>query len=171
MQAFTHFLGRFELPVSQLEPPKETRILRKIDATFVQALKENIKRDPVGTGVPAAVVFTNQVKKAAFQEVLKDAYTYEVAGGLHGYTAKKELHEESPNPFFAAIDAIVYCDLTDKQALRLALRHNVNGHFVHKMTFRDLVSNKSYHFLFDSCFVVFFLTLFDTVLLGFLSGH
>ena len=59
MQAFTPFLGRFELPVSQLEPPKETRI-RKIDATFVQALKENIKRDPVGTGVPAAVVFTNR---------------------------------------------------------------------------------------------------------------
>ena len=106
----------------------------------MQALKENIKHDPVGTGVPAAVVFTNQVKKAAFQEVLKDAYTYEVAGGLHGYTAKKELHEERPNPFFATIDAIVYCDLTDEQALRLALRPNVNGHFVHKMTFRDLVS-------------------------------
>ena len=82
MQSFTHILGRFELPVSQLEPPKETRILQKIDATFVQALKENIKRDPVGTGVPAAVVFTNQ-------EVLKDAYTYEVTGGLHGYTLLK----------------------------------------------------------------------------------
>ena len=89
MQSFTHILGRFELPVSQLEPPKETRILQKIDATFVQALKENIKRDPVGTGVPAAVVFTNQVKKTAFQEVLKDAYTYEVTGGLHGYTLLK----------------------------------------------------------------------------------
>lgn len=125
MQAFTPFLGRFELPVSQLEPSKETRI-QKIDATFVQALKENIKRDPVGTGVPAAVVFTNQVKKAAFQEVLKNAYTYKVAGGLHGYTAKKELHEESPNPFFANIDAIVYCDFTDEQALHLALRHSVN---------------------------------------------
>ena len=103
MQSFTHILGRFELPVSQLEPPKETRILRNIDATFVQALKENIKCDPVGTGVPAPVVFTNQVKKTAFQEVLKNAYTYKVAGGLHGYTAKKELHEESPNPFFATI--------------------------------------------------------------------
>ena len=128
------------MPVSQLEPPKETRILRKIDATFVQALKENIKRDPLGTGVPAAVVFTNQVKKATFQEALKDAYTYEVAGGLHGYTAKKELHEESQNPYFRSIEAVVYCDVTDEQALRLALRHNVNGHFVHKMTFRDLVS-------------------------------
>lgn len=73
--ASSHFLGKFELPVSQLEPPKETRILRKIDPTFVQALKENMKRDPLGTGVPAAVVFTNQVKKAAFQEALKDAYT------------------------------------------------------------------------------------------------
>ena len=66
------------------------------------------------------------MKKAAFQEVLKNAYKYKVAGGLHGYTAKKELHEESPNPFFANIDAIVYCDFTDEQALRLALRHSVN---------------------------------------------
>lgn len=47
--ASSHFLGKFELPVSQLEPPKETRILRKIDPTFVQALKENMKRDPLGT--------------------------------------------------------------------------------------------------------------------------
>ena len=138
--ASSHLLGKFELPVSELEPPKETRILRNIDPTFVQALKENMKRDPLGTGVPAAVVFTNQVKKAAFQEALKDAYTYEVAGGLHGYTAKKELYEESQNPFFRTIEAVVYCDVTDEQALRLALRHNVNGHFVHKMTFRDLVS-------------------------------
>jgi hypothetical protein len=66
---------------------------------------------------------------------------YEVAGGLHGFTAKAELHAEVPtNPYFKSIEAEVYCELTDEQALRLALRHNMNGHFIHKMTFRDIVS-------------------------------
>ena len=61
-------LGRFELPITQLTPPSASRLLRKIDCTFVCALKGNIRHDPLGTGVPAAVVFTNQVTKAVFQE-------------------------------------------------------------------------------------------------------
>ena len=66
---------------------------------------------------------------------------YEVAGGLHGFTAKAELHAEVPtNPYFRTIECQVYCKLSDEQALRLALRHNINGHFIHKMTFRDIVS-------------------------------
>ena len=61
-----------------------------------------------------------------------------MAGGLHSYTAKKELAEEYPqNPFYKSVEASVYAGLTDEQALRLALRHNVNGHFVNKMTFRE----------------------------------
>ena len=78
---FDH-VGKFELPVTQLIPPSATRILRKVDSTFVRALKGNIKHDPLGTGVPAAVTFTNQVTKVQFLESLKDAYTYEVAGGF-----------------------------------------------------------------------------------------
>lgn len=63
-----------------------------------------------------------------------------MAGGLHGFTGKAELHAEFPtNPY---VEAEVYCKLTDEQALRLALQHNVNGHFIHKMTFRDIVSHK-----------------------------
>ena len=67
---------------------------------------------------------------------------YEVAGGLHGFTAKEELHSEIPlNPYYKKIEAEVYCQLSDEQALRLALRHNMNGHFIHRMTFRDIVSH------------------------------
>ena len=67
---------------------------------------------------------------------------YEVAGGLHGFTAKAELNAEVPtNPYFKSLEAEVYCKLSDEQALRLALRHNMNGHFIHKMTFRDIVSH------------------------------
>ena len=66
---------------------------------------------------------------------------YEVAGGLHGFTAKAELKSEFPtNPYFNYIEAEVYCKISDEQALRLALRHNMNGHFIHKVTFRDIVS-------------------------------
>ncbi len=36
--------------------------------------------------------------------------------------------------------AEVYIGLTDDESLCLASRHNVNGHFVHKMTHRDYVS-------------------------------
>ena len=35
--------------------------------------------------------------------------------------------------------AEVYVGLTDEEALRLAQRHNLNSHFVHKVTHRDLV--------------------------------
>ena len=137
--------GRHDLPVAQLLPPEENRILRKIDHHFVKSLKQNIKRDPTGTGVPPLVVFCNQVTRAKYDPKLKDAYMYEVAGGLHSYTAKKELAEEYPhNPFYKKVEAVVYAGLSDEQALRLALRHNVNGHFVHKMTFRDLVSGHNH---------------------------
>ena len=135
-------IGQHDLPVLQLFPPEESHILRKIDPHFVKALKQNIKHDPTGTGVPPLVVFCNQVSREEYDSKLKDAYRYEVAGGLHSYTAKKELAEEYPqNPFYKSVEASVYAGLTDEQALRLALWHNVNGHFVHKMTFRDLVSN------------------------------
>ena len=56
-------------------------------------------------------------------------FRYEVAGG------KKELLSEVPlNPYFKTMNAEVYCNMSDEQALRLALRHNLNGHLVHKMT-------------------------------------
>ena len=109
--------------------------------TNVSDWKEATQKFP-GTGVPPLVVFCNQVTRAKYDPKLKDAYMYEVAGGLHSYTAKKELAEEYPhNPFYKKVEAVVYAGLSDEQALRLALRHNVNGHFVHKMTFRDLVSS------------------------------
>ena len=152
MHLFCLLLGRHDLPVLQLFPPEENRILQKVDPHFVKALKQNIKRDPTGTGVPPLVVFCNQVSRDEYDSKLKDAYRYEVAGGLHGYTAKKELAEEYPqNPFYKTVEASVYVGLNDEQALHLALRHNVNGHFVHKMTFWDLVSASNCKFCLICC--------------------
>ena len=44
------------------------------------------------------------------------------------------------NPFFSECIAYVYCGLTDEEALRLASRHNINGHYTHEMTHKDYVS-------------------------------
>ncbi len=55
--------------------------------------------------------------------------------------AKVQLADEYPdNPYFATAMAEVYLGLTDEEALRLAQRHNLNSHFVHKLTHHDLVS-------------------------------
>lgn len=72
------------------------------------------------------------------QERHKDLYRYEVNGGLHGVKARQLL--SSDDPIFSMVQAIVYVGLTDEEALRLAMRHNKNGHFNHRLTHRDYVS-------------------------------
>ena len=44
------------------------------------------------------------------------------------------------NDYFKECLAFVYVGLKDEEALRLASRHNQNGHFNHDMTFQDYVS-------------------------------
>ena len=79
-------------------------------------------------------------KEGKFMERLKDVYKYEVLGGQHTSRAKAELHNENPsNPLFKTILAEVYVGLSDDESLRLASRHNANGHFIHRMTHRDYV--------------------------------
>ena len=65
-----------EIVIAQLVAPLQKRLLRKIDPKFVKALKANMMRDPTGTGVPPAVIFTNQVSVDDFNPSLKDAYKY-----------------------------------------------------------------------------------------------
>lgn len=63
-------------------------------------------------------------------------------GGQHTALARKEVSSKHPenNILLKHILAEVYVGLSDDEALRLASRHNINGHFVHKMTHRDYVS-------------------------------
>ena len=62
-------------------------------------------------------------------------------GGQHTSTARLLLFEENPDSsLFSEILAEVYIGLSDDEALRLGLRHNSNGHFIHRMTHRDYVS-------------------------------
>ena len=134
-------LGIEKLPVINLQSPANTRLIRSLDTTFLTKLKEKIAKDPSGPGVaPVAVLCTNVQDVSEFSTRLKDVYKYEVLGGHHTSTARSELHKENPdNPLFSHILAEIYVGLTDDEALRLASRHNDNGHFVHKMTHWDYV--------------------------------
>ena len=104
-----------------------------------------------------------------FQDLYKDVYKYEVLGGLHSLTARKQILNDDPsemlklpqhtyvrtykfynnstiayyyagNPHFKTAKAVIYCGLTDEEALRVAARHNVTGHFHHSLTHQDYVS-------------------------------
>lgn len=126
-----------------LSEPAQSRLLRKVDSVFVEGLKMRLKEDPSGPGVPPLAIACKDVgKKEVFQHRHKDVYNYEVLGGLHGAKARQALLTEHPEEtVYAHVYCMVYCGLTDEEALRLASRHNINGHYNHKMTHRDYVSS------------------------------
>ena len=128
--------------MASLDEPSPPRRLRKVDPIFVESLKKRLQSDPNGPGIPPiAVTCKNISNKEQFKERLKNVYRYEVNGGLHGVKARQSLLQENASQEqFSSISAIVYIGLTDEEALRLAARHNINGHFNHKMTHRDYVS-------------------------------
>lgn len=130
--------------MSNLSTSAKSRLIRSLDVIFLKKLKEKIAKDPSGPGVPpVAVLCTNVQEPGQFSHRLKDVYKYEVLGGQHTSIARAELHKEHPNnPLLSSILAEVYVGLTDDEALRLASRHNTNGHFIHTMTHWDYVRNK-----------------------------
>ena len=132
-----------ELPIKQMvQPPRESRLLREADPTFVRNLKKKMIEDPSAPGAaPMAVLCKDCQVVADFNMNYKYVYKYEVLGGLHTLVAKTQLAEEYPeNPFYTTVMAEVFVGLSDEEALRLAQRHNLTSHFVHKVTHRDLVS-------------------------------
>ena len=133
----------FEIPISQLQkPPRESRLLREPDPTFIKNLKENMKKDSTGPGAaPLAILCRDVTQPDEFQEKYKNVYKYEVLGGLHTFIAKSQLAQEIPdNDHYKCATTEIYVGLTDEAALRLAQRHNQNSHFTHAVTYRDLVS-------------------------------
>ena len=129
-----------KLPLKQLmQPPKESRLIRAPDPVFVKNLKQKMVSDPAAPGSTPMAVLCKGVED--FNPKYKDVYKYEVLGGLHNMLAKSQLSEEYPeNQHFSTVMAEIYIGLTDEEALRLAQRHNLNSHFVHRLTHRDLVS-------------------------------
>lgn len=135
-------VGIFKVPVQQLaKPPRDCRLLREPDPTFIKHLKDNMVKDPCGPGAaPLALLCKDMVKPSEFQDRFLNIYKYEVLGGLHTYLAKMQLSQELPDiSNYKFVTAEVYVGLSDEQCLRLAQRHNRNSHFTHSLTHRDLV--------------------------------
>ena len=107
------FAGLYQLPVTNLvQPQNDLRLIRKLDATFLNSLKKENERRPIRTGVPPVA-----------------------------FMCITELLRESPhNSLYGKVLAAVYVGLQDKEALRLALCHNNNSHFIHRMSHKDYVS-------------------------------
>ena len=82
-----------EIPVKQLsQPPRESRLLRKADPTFVQNLKQKMLADPAAPGATPMAVLCIDVEVATdFNVKYKSVYKYEVLGGLHTLVAKTQL--------------------------------------------------------------------------------
>ena len=122
-------------------PPKESRLLRSADDKFTEKLMDKMVLDPAVPGATPMALLCKEVSTLElFNERFANVYKYEVLGGLHTLKAKAQLSQMYPdNPFFQHTVAEVYIGLTDEQALRLSQRHNVNSHFVHKITHRDMV--------------------------------
>jgi hypothetical protein len=130
-----------EIKITNCQEPTYERLLRKLDGRFLRALKERMKADPIAPGIPPLALHCISVStKSDFLPHLVNQYKFEVLGGLHSITAKKELLEEMPgHSIYSNCLAFVYCGLTDEECLRLSARHNVNGHFNHKMQHKDYV--------------------------------
>ena len=81
-------------------PVNVARQLRQIDEHFVKTLKKHMIHDPAAPGVsPLALLCVDVQDVAHYKLHLKNQYSYEVLGGLHSITAKKQLMDEMPGLF------------------------------------------------------------------------
>ena len=75
---FSHILGLLDIPVKNCDEPPNSRLLRRVDPVFVQALKKRLEEDPSGIGIPPlAVVCKDVVSKKLFEMRLKDAERFQ----------------------------------------------------------------------------------------------
>lgn len=117
MSSNNSLIGLFQVPVAQLlVPPKESRLLRGTDNTFVEKLKEKMVLDPSAPGATPMAVLCKDVRSIdQFNEKFLNVYKYEVLGGLHTLVAKNQLSEEYPeNLFFQQALAEIYVGLSDE---------------------------------------------------------
>ena len=108
--------------------------------SIVDALASKIAEDPFGPGVPPkAVVYSSIKSNDKFKMDIALQYSYEVHGGSHSYAARLKLLAIYPDDEHLYAISDVYVALSDAKCLRLAARHNINGHFHCEMFHRDYV--------------------------------
>ena len=113
----------------------------RIDPIFLDNLTLRKEEDTSEIGIPHfAVICANICEKEKVEERLKDLYKFEVHGGVHSLKVKQKLIEEGYLNPKIHVWCNIYSYLNDEEALWLASRHNINGHFSHKMSHRNYVS-------------------------------
>ena len=109
--------------MSQLhQPPRESRLIREPDPTFIRNLKLKMVSYP---SAPGATLFAVLCKDCESTELQLEVQGVQIRS-TRGYT---HFFDEYPdNPYFKVAMSDVYVGLSDEKALRLAKRHNANSH-------------------------------------------
>ena len=133
---------RSPLPVASYPPPSPRREGRKSGKRRKRGKRRKMACDLSSPRVPPIAALCKDVQQPTeLSKHLKNVYQYEVLGQQYTSPARAELHQEQPdNPLFTTILAEVYVGLSDDEVLYLASRHNINGHYIHKMTHQDYVN-------------------------------
>lgn len=129
----------FDIPVSCLTKPNDTRLLRPEDPAFVEALKVEMLQNPtilVSPIIGVPILRTGQ----QYDKKHPCSYKYETIGGNHTRIALQDLMISHPhNNHFKSRMVAVYVGLSDEQVLRLAGRHNRATGYTHPITTQDKV--------------------------------
>ena len=84
------------LPVSLLNEPSDSSLIREKDDKFIARLKKEMLDNPIGDVQPILCV-VNLPEGAEFQASLKETYTYRCVGGNHSREALQQLLKEHPH--------------------------------------------------------------------------
>ena len=77
-----------KVSIEQCQIPPLQRLLQKVDEIFVESLKDQLKAEPTGPGVPPlALLCIDETSTERFREDLVQQYRYEV---LRGFTLLKQ---------------------------------------------------------------------------------
>ena len=132
------------LPVSLLNEPSDSSLIREKDDKFIARLKKEMLDNPIGDVQPILCV-VNLPEGAEFQASLKEAYTYRSVGGNHSREALQQLLKEHPhlknNKVYSHRLCSVYSEMEANLVRRLASKHNRATSFSHATTTWDRVSS------------------------------
>lgn len=122
--------------------PMYSRLARSVDRVFVDGLKKEMLANPTNDVAPMIGLLRVR-KDEEFDSIHPEAYTYETLGGNNSRVALSELLDEHPNlrtdNRYTNRVVSVYRNLSDEQALLLAVKHNRQQSFVHSTTTQDKV--------------------------------
>ena len=125
-----------------MKAPSTSHAVRQIDPVFVEHLKAEMVANPTTDVAPMIGLLTLNDGEI-FDRLHPEAYSYETLGGNNSRTALTELCNErqdlAADERYVKRTVSIYINLTDEEAQYLAIKHNRQQSFVHKMITQDKV--------------------------------